>query len=42
MEGYEISLMEHLPYLVKKNQENELVSILVVHDILKILKGVLK
>jgi len=39
-EGFEISLTEHLPYLLQKNQENSLVSILMIHDILKILKNV--
>ena len=35
MEAYDISLIEHLPFLIKENQSNELVSIMVVHDTLK-------
>ena len=41
MEAYDISLIEHLPFLVKENQSNELVSIMVVHDALKIIKNIL-
>jgi hypothetical protein len=39
-EAYEISLVEHLPYLIEQNRHNELVSILIIHDLLKILKHI--
>jgi hypothetical protein len=38
-EGYEISLVEYLPDLIRQNQENEFVSILLIHDLLKIIKN---
>lgn len=40
-EAHEISLVEHMPYLIEQNFRNELVSILVIHDMLKILKTIL-
>ena len=39
-EAHDISLVEFLPKLIHSNQENENVSIQVVHDLLKILKNV--
>lgn len=39
-EAHEISLVEHLPYLVEQNYKNELVSILVLNDLMKILKNI--
>jgi len=34
--------MEHMPYLVSKNAENPLISILLIYDLLKILENVFK
>ena len=39
-EAHEISLVEHLPFLLEQNQSNEYVSVLLMHDLLKILKHV--
>jgi len=39
-EAHEISLVDHLPYLLEQNQSNEFVSVLLMHDLLKILKHV--
>jgi hypothetical protein len=41
-EAHEISLVEHLPYLIEQNHRNELVSVLVIHDLLKILNTTLE
>lgn len=41
-EEYESSLVESLPYLIKENKKNDLVSILVVHEVLKTLKDLVK
>jgi hypothetical protein len=38
-ESHDISLLEFLPKLVSQSQENEFISIQVVHDLLKILKN---
>jgi hypothetical protein len=39
-EAHDVSLVEHLPYLIHQNQRNELVSVLVIYDMLKILKNI--
>ena len=37
-EAYEVSLVELLPFLIQQNQRNELVSMLIIQDLLKIIK----
>ena len=41
-EEYECSLVEALPFLIKQNKQNDLVSILLVHEVLKTLKNLVK
>lgn len=36
-EAYEVSLLEHMPYLSDQYKKNEMVGILLVHDLLKML-----
>ena len=39
---FEVSLIEHMPWLMAKNRENSLVSILIAHDVFKILKNMFR
>jgi hypothetical protein len=41
-EEQEYSLVDSLPFLIEQNKSNELVSVLVIHDLLKILKSIYK
>ena len=39
-ESSDVSLIDHLPYLILNNQENQLIAVLLVYDLLKILKKI--